>query len=516
MNLRSCRRLVLAALVSLGVALPAISQQPRSRRGEPRSTPRTDVRTEQARRDTTAAGMRREVRGFPGGDPAGSPVLVERLTPVEVRRGEEFTYTIRVINQSRSRLDDIALVEKLPSGFRVRATTPRGSADADALSWTIPALAPGASETLSVTGTSDASAELSWCATLTFKGVTCAATRIVEPALRLTKSMPPSALLCDDIPIQFVVTNTGSGIARGVRITDDLPAGLSARDGRGSIALDAGDLAAGQSREFSVVAHAAKVGEFANTAHATELGGLKAEASASTRVRVPALEVTKTGPNLRFVGRTATYEITVRNRGDATAERCLLTDTVPDGLQFVEADHNGRFGGGQILWNVGTLAPDQSVTVKTTLRCTQLGTFTNTASAKAFCAAAEGRATLEVRGIPAILLEVIDVEDPIEVGSQVTYEIVVTNQGSSTGTHIVIECTLPEKEEFVSATGPTRFATSGRTIRFEPLASLAPKARATYKVVVRGLSQGDVRFHTTMTSDQIQTPVEETESTNIY
>ncbi|GAF69003.1 unnamed protein product, partial [marine sediment metagenome] len=35
-------------------------------------------------------------------------------------------------------------------------------------------------------------------------------------------------------------------------------------------------------------------------------------------------------------------------------------------------------------------------------------------------------------------------------------------------------------------------------------------------VVVKGIATGDVRFRTTLTSDQIRTPVTETESTNIY
>ena len=39
---------------------------------------------------------------------------------------------------------------------------------------------------------------------------------------------------------------------------------------------------------------------------------------------------------------------------------------------------------------------------------------------------------------------------------------------------------------------------------------------ATYKVVVKGVAVGDVRFKVSLTSDQMTKPAEETESTHIY
>ena len=121
-----------------------------------------------------------------------------------------------------------------------------------------------------------------------------------------------------------------------------------------------------------------------------------------------------------------------------------------------------------------------------------------------------------VRGISAILLECVDVEDPIEVGSMETYLITVTNQGSADGTNIVISCSLPATQAFVSAEGPTQHRVVGNTITFSALPTLAPKAKQIYKVVVKGVGTGDTRFHVTLTSDQIDSPVDETESTHIY
>jgi hypothetical protein len=56
----------------------------------------------------------------------------------------------------------------------------------------------------------------------------------------------------------------------------------------------------------------------------------------------------------------------------------------------------------------------------------------------------------------------------------------------------------------------------GKTISFAPLRSLEPRVKAVWRVVVRGVRAGDIRFKVTMSSDQLTIPVEETEATHVY
>lgn len=459
----------------------------------------------------------RTEKAFPTGDRASSVLLVERFAPAEVRRGQPFRYEIRVTNLSRSRLEEVVLSERFAPGFRLKGTAPTvGRMDGGSAVWVFATLEAGATQNIIVEGSTDRPEELVSCATVTFRTTVCSTTRIVEPNLAIMKTMPPDVLLCDDIPIRVVVANNGSGVARNVRVTDNLPPGLTTRDGKNAILFEAGDLAAGQSREFTLPLRAARTGSYTNTARATEEGGLSAEATAVTVVRQPALVVTKRGPELRYLGRQATFDITVENRGDAPARDTVLTDTLPPGVELVGAEEGGSASGGQVSWQLGTLAPGASRTVRLTIRPTAIGRLTNTAMVRAYCAEATASAPLEVRGIPAILLEAVDEPDPIEVGGQVTYNITVTNQGSATGTNIVIECTLPNEQDFVTATGPTQATAIGKSVRFASLATLSAKATATYRVTVRGNAVGDVRFRVSLKSDQIESPVEETESTHIY
>jgi uncharacterized repeat protein (TIGR01451 family) len=146
-----------------------------------------------------------------------------------------------------------------------------------------------------------------------------------------------------------------------------------------------------------------------------------------------------------------------------------------------------------------------------------VGSLMNTATARAHCA--EGvTASVEtsITGIPAVRLEVVDVEDPVEIGSGTTYVITATNEGTAADTNVRITCDLEDRLQYVSAAGATSGSRVGNTVRFAPLQSLAPKAHATWRVVVTGIKPGEVRFKVTMNSTDLVRAVEETEATHVY
>ena len=129
---------------------------------------------------------------------------------------------------------------------------------------------------------------------------------------------------------------------------------------------------------------------------------------------------------------------------------------------------------------------------------------------------AQTRCDTQVLGIPAILLETADLEDPIEVGKEVVYEIKVTNQGSAPGTNLKVVCTLPDSEEFVSGTGSTQVQAQERAVTMETMPVLAPKAQAVWRVTVKALKPDDARFKVFVSSDQFQQPIQKDEATHLY
>jgi uncharacterized repeat protein (TIGR01451 family) len=120
--------------------------------------------------------------------------------------------------------------------------------------------------------------------------------------------------------------------------------------------------------------------------------------------------------------------------------------------------------------------------------------------------------------VSSLILEMVDAEDPVEVGAHTTYEIRVSNAGSKTETNLSLVCTLPEQLEFRDAKcgAGQRCRLEGRDVIFEPVAKLAPRADVIYRVQVRGRQPGNVRFRAQVRADGITEPVVREELTRIY
>jgi uncharacterized repeat protein (TIGR01451 family) len=444
-------------------------------------------------------------------------VKITKKMPAQVALNAPFSYEIMVSNLTRNLVTDVVVTEVVDSKFKYSSSSPSANARGNELVWTMAELDAGQTKTIKVTGMATGTECVKTCATVEYLVPACASVQVVQPALKLVKVAPSEVTLCEPIPVKITVTNTGTGMAKDVKVTDNLPAGLTTDDGKRSVTLDAGTLAAGQSKTFTMNLKAGKTGKYVNTASATSSDGLRAQASTTTVVRQPVLAITKSAPEKRYLGRNVTFDITVSNKGDADAKNTVVEDAIPSGTKFVSATGGGQLTGEKVTWNLGTLKPGASRKVSLTVMPSDAGRVSNIAKATAVCTdGVSSAASTMISGIPAVLLEVIDLDDPVELGSNTTYVITATNQGSMAGTNIKIECTLEDNEQFVSASGATRGSAIGNKVVFEPLSSLAPKAKATWRVVVKAVKEGDVRFKVTMNTDQITRPVEETESTNLY
>jgi uncharacterized repeat protein (TIGR01451 family) len=454
-------------------------------------------------------------RAYPCGD--CGIVRLDKAMPREVAQNAPFDYEITVANLTDMLVTDVVVTENLDSNFKFTSASPSAKAMENKLIWTMDKLEPRAKQTIKVTGSAGDTDCIKNCATITYVVPACASVQVVQPALRLVKTAPSEVLLCEPIPVKITVTNTGTGLASDVKVSDMLPEGLMTSDGKKSVMLDAGTLAAGQSKSFSMELKASKTGSYVNKATAMASGGLKAEASTTTVVRQPVLTIEKSGSQKGYLGRNVTFDIVVANKGDAAAKDTMLEDELPGGTKFISATGGGGLRGSKVVWELGTLNPGANRKISLTVMPSGAGTVRNVAKATATCAeGVSATASTEITGIPAVLLEVIDIDDPIEVGSNTTYVITATNQGSMAGTNISIVCTLEENEQYVSSSGATRGRLEGNKVVFQPLPSLAPQAKAQWQVVVKAVKAGDVRFRVTMNTDQITRPVEETESTNLY
>lgn len=482
--------------------------------------PRQTVRTSRPEA-APARGQNVVSMAYPTGEISTSAVLVEKILPASVSVGEPFDYEIRVTNLSSLQLDNVRVSDSMASEMTVVSMDPDANSMTDGVAtWVLNSMDSGEVRSIMIRGAAEDAGTIGGCATVAYDAALCSELTIVEPALQLVKNAPTQSLLCDEMIFEYEVTNSGTGIASNVTIEDPLPNGWTTSAGARDVLVDVGDLLPGETRAYAVRVVANEAGEFESGAIATGGNDLTAESSVTeTAILQPELSITVECPEERYLDRNATYTITVENNGNGPATGSVITASVPTtlGTEFVSASGNGVFRNGMVMWDAGTIEAGASRTYEYRVKASQRGTLSTNVSANAACAdEATDSCSTRFVGIPALLLEVIDLVDPVEVGQQTTYVIEVTNQGSADGTDVVITAELPPSQRLVATDGPTAANIDGRVITFTSLPEIDPGATVRWTVTVEAIEPSDARFRVKMTAAELESSVDETEATNLY
>lgn len=507
-----CRASLVALLAAAALVTGCASQQKK-----PESNNNAKSAPTAAPVAAPVAGMNSRILYLPTGEAATSAVKLEKTGPAEVTLNQPFTYTITATNLTNEALEGVVISDMVPAGLEIRSSEPPVAGGAGRPTWNIGTIGPKGSSTVKVTAVAKAKGNFTYCADITWSQHACITVAVVEPALKLTKQMPAAIMTCDPVNITLTVTNNGSGTARNVVVRDMMPNGMVADDGKSGAAFTVGDLAAGESKTMVIKAKVSKSGEYVNEAVATADGGLESKASASLKASKPSLTLSKKGTEKVYAGRQISYTLEVKNTGDGDAKDTVVIDTLPAGVGFVSADNGGANAGGQVKWALGTLKPGEARTLGLIVTAPAISVVHNTASASAYCADAVSAVwDTNVVGIPGVLLEVVDIEDPVQVGDNVVYVITITNQGSAPQTNINVSATLPASEQFVSGGGASAATAAGQKITFGTIANLPAKQKIEWRLTVKAIAEDDARLMVQSKSDQQTKPVEETESTNLY
>ncbi|MFA5051681.1 MAG: SdrD B-like domain-containing protein [Patescibacteria group bacterium] len=153
-------------------------------------------------------------------------------------------------------------------------------------------------------------------------------------------------------------------------------------------------------------------------------------------------------------GDTLTYTVKVTNTGNTAATNVTLTDTLPTGLTYLDADGNNT-GDTTKTWTWPTLAAGASETV------TYKAHVDSNATAKAYV----NTATVSAEGVPGITAQATsEVKTPTVLGEEVAtltitktvaektvnpggtlnFTVVVTNTGTTPANNVILTDTLPQ------------------------------------------------------------------------
>jgi uncharacterized repeat protein (TIGR01451 family) len=455
---------------------------------------------------------------YPTGSLNTSQILLEKTVPKQVMVNRDYAYQIVVTNLQSNTLKNIVITDKLPPNFELVSSDPQAGISGDTAQWAVPELGPDRKVVINLVGKASSIGRISSCATVTWDDYICATTEIVNPGLEARVTAPASASLCNIIPLVYTATNTGSTTLTNVYIDGGKTSELEALDGTRGGYMKLGTLAPGESKQVKVNAKATSTGEFNTVIRAVSDQITSEQHGAVTMVTAPVLNVAVSAPSNIIQGRTVNYTVEVSNTGAGVAENVIINSPVPAGTKFVSASNGGRLTSGNVIaWPAVQIPSNNKATLTVSVRPVNTGSIRAQATAKGDCAKlASNSAVTAVEGVAAILLEVTDNPDPIEVGGSTTYTISVTNQGSAPDTNIRLECMIEDTQTYSTSSGATTGSHADGKVTFQPLAKLDAKQRATWTVTVRGAEASDTRFKVSMTSDQLGRPVEESEATKIY
>lgn len=466
-----------------------------------------------------------------GGEGAGKPgvqqlegpqtpqLVIEKIVPPEVQVGKPAAFQVKVKNVGPAIARNVEVRDEVPKGARLAGTQPPASRGARGeLVWSLGNLEPGKDAVVEMQLIPVAEGELGSVASVVFAAEATARTMATRPQLVLKTTAPNQIALGEQVAISITISNPGTGIARNVVLEDHLPPGLKHPVGE-QLENVIGDIKPGESRQFDLKLTAAQAGQVFNHLVARADGDLKVEDRLGIEVLAPQLDIALEGPKRRYLEREATYVVEVSNPGTAPARQVELVAHLPSGLKFVSANNAGQYHEAtrSVHWLLEELPSKEAGAVELTTVPVQPGQQTIRVSGSADRGLqAEKEHPVVIDGIAAILFQVADSHDPIEVGGETTYEVKVVNQGSKAAGNVQLVVHLPPGLKAVAAEGPTRNSADGARVVFEPLRDLAPKAETLYRLRVQGVKAGDQRIRVQLQSDEFREPVTKEESTRVF
>lgn len=450
--------------------------------------------------------------------PQRSGLLVQKFAPEEIQVGKPCKFVVKIRNETAQPATEIVVRDQVPEGTRLINTSPTAETAGSEVVWQIGSLSPGEERAVEMQLEPTTEGEIGSVATVTYAAHASARTICTRPQLALRLSTPPQVLVGRQQRVQIEIQNSGTGDATGVMLLANVPENLRHAAGS-SIEFGVGTLRAGETRQLELMLDAEKAGQVVHQLVARGDGNLHVEEAAQFEVIAPALEVAVSGPKRRFLDRPATYQVNVTNPGTAAAKDVQIITKLPPGMRFVKANNLGEYDSAShsVHWSLAELPEGKDGSVELVALPVESGQHTLVVEGRASDGLeARHEQDVQIEGLAAIDFEVIDQEDPIEVGGETTYEIRVTNQGTKAATNVRIVTTLPPGMNLISASGETNHSIQAGSVAFEPIASLAPKADTVYRLQVQVAQPGDLRLGVEIQTDDLAQPIRKEESTRVF
>ncbi len=451
-------------------------------------------------------------------NPATPGVSLKWVKRTDVNVGLECQCDLLVENTGKVVVRDVVVDAYFPQTVRLTSAKPTPAESQDHLSWKFATMAPGETHIIEIKMIPSQRGELATTANVRFTGTASNVFRVEEPLLEVVMKGPSEVMLGDSASQVVTVSNPGTGVAQNVSIEVRIPKGLEHPRGE-KLEMEIGSLNPGESRAVRLSLAAIDGGEHVLQVQAKADLGLRQAAVANIKVVAPSIAVAIDGPGLRYLGRNARYTIAVKNDGSGPTNNVRVLQKIPTGFKFVKADKGGKWDSSKqtINWFVGRLDAGEAMKLNVELETSKIGDFVQSVRAMSeHGALSSAQAKTRVEGTASLLLEIVDLDDPVEVGKETAYEIRVRNDGSKAAHNVGVSCELPNGVQLISAKGASDHVAESGVVVFKALPQLPPGKTALYRIHVKGADEGNLRFRARLTSDSIQQPLIIEELTKFY
>jgi uncharacterized repeat protein (TIGR01451 family) len=421
----------------------------------------------------------------PGGDLDGSGTLTV---------GDLVTFTVTVTNAGPDFATGVQLSDPLAAGFTYVSDNSGGTYDPTTGLWNVGVMAPGTTQTLTITASVNPTGPYTNTAQVTasqqFDPNSTPNNNVPTEDDQATVTLTPGAALTDlavtktvsnttpnvgdTITFTVTLTNNGPSTATNVTVQDFLPTGLtfvSDTPSQGTYSSTTGLWTVGTvttttPQTLTIRAQVVSPEPRTNTAALSHLDQVDSDASnnsasVTTTPQQADLALAKTVSNATpNVGGTVTFTVTLSNNGPDPATNVTVQDLLPGELTFVSASPSeGTYNSTTGLWTVGTVNPGPFQTQTLTITATVTGhnAAMNTASVSHSDQfdpnSANNTASASTTPQQADLSLAKSVNNPSpNVGDTVTFTVALIDLGPNTATGVTVQDLLPASLTFVSAT----------------------------------------------------------------
>jgi uncharacterized repeat protein (TIGR01451 family) len=173
-------------------------------------------------------------------------------------------------------------------------------------------------------------------------------------------------------------------------------------------------------------------------------------------VETPTLVISKTdAPDPVKPGQSLVYTVCYSNTGRVSASQVVVTETYDANVTFDNAKPTPEPGGGNCVWKVGTLGPQQSgcivITVMVNSPLTHGWTLTNLVGVGCTENVTASHIATTVVRLPTLVISKTDAPDPVKPGQSLVYTIRYSNIGQVSASQVIVTETYDANVTFGGA-----------------------------------------------------------------